>query len=59
VQALKALGEDRIDAGVMKILRSKLDGRDRIRALREARYVTSWVYEVIKKLSAKEGARHA
>ncbi len=59
VQALKALGEDRIDAGVMKTLRSKLDGRDRIRALREARYVTSWVYEVIKKLSAKEGARHA
>lgn len=59
VQALKALGEDRIDARVIKTLRSKLDDKDRIRALREARYVTSWVYEIIKKLAVKEGARHA
>jgi hypothetical protein len=54
VQALKALGETRINEEVIKTLRLKFDDKERARAVREARYVTSWVYEIIKRLSAKK-----
>lgn len=54
VQALKALGENNIDDKVLMILRSKLDEKDFARAAKEARYVTAWVYEVIKRLALKE-----
>jgi len=59
VQALKALGEIRINDEVIKALRLKLDNKERSRAVREARYVTSWVYEIIKRLPSKKGSRHA
>ncbi|MFZ2959447.1 MAG: DUF6088 family protein [Candidatus Ozemobacteraceae bacterium] len=59
VQALKALGKVRIDDPVMEILRAKFDLKERSRAEREARYVTSWVYEVIKHLSTKNEGAHA
>ncbi len=59
VQALKGLGENGINDGVIKTLRLKFDNKERSRAVREARYVTSWVYEIIKRLPAKKGARHA
>lgn len=54
VQALKALGEDRVNDGVLKTLRLKFSDEERARAVREARYVTSWVYEIIKRLPAKK-----
>jgi hypothetical protein len=59
VQALRSLGAGRVDDTVLAALRSKLDARERARALREARYVTSWVYEVIKRLAAEQGAPNA
>ena len=59
VQALKAMGEARIDDAVMETLRAKLEPRERSRAAREARYVTSWVYEIIKRLSIIDEASHA
>ena len=59
VQALKALGEIQINDGVIKTLRSKLDDKEQSRAVREARYVTSWVYEIIKCLPTKKRTRHA
>lgn len=52
VQALKTLGQANVDTKVLATLRSKLDARDLKRAIREARYVTSWVYEIIKRLTA-------
>lgn len=55
VQALKSLGKDRVDIEVMERLRRKLDRKERSRAVEEARYVTAWVYEVIKRL-AEEGS---
>lgn len=58
VQAIKALGEAHVDDQVMKTLRIKLDVKDRTRAIKEARYVTSWVYEIIKRLTVEE-APHA
>lgn len=54
VQALKTLGSARVDNEVLKKLRARLNEHDRTRALREARFVTSWVYEVIKQVAAKE-----
>ena len=59
VQALKALGENRINDGVIKTLRLKFNNKERSRAVHEARYVTSWVYEIIKRLPTKKGTHHA
>ena len=59
VQALKTLGENRIDEPVMATLRAKFDKKERARAVREARYATSWVYEIIKRLAAEAELRHA
>ena len=55
VQALKTLGQERIDDRVMAKLRKQFDARERACAAREARYATVWVYEAIKRL-AREGA---
>lgn len=55
VQALKTLGRERIDDNVRATLRKQFSDQERARAVREARYATAWVYEVIKRL-AREGA---
>lgn len=59
VQALKTLGQGQVDDAVVERLRSRLDARERARAVREARFVTSWVYEVIRRLAADKEATHA
>jgi hypothetical protein len=51
VQAIKALGQKHITPEVLKKLREKLTGKEKNAALHEARYVTGWVYEVIKKIA--------
>jgi hypothetical protein len=51
VQALKTLGEKNVNRSTMTTLRKKLSETERKRAVREARYVTSWVYERIKQLA--------
>ena len=50
VQALKALGEKNVNETTLETLRKKLNKKDLKRALREARYATTWVYEVLKRL---------
>lgn len=59
VQGLKALGEDGVAPATLAKLREKLDARDIRRAVREARYATAWVYEVIKRLATEPEAPHA
>ncbi|HOH52271.1 MAG TPA: DUF6088 family protein [Candidatus Hydrogenedentes bacterium] len=59
VQALKALGREHVDDTVLAVLRDRLNARERTRAVREARYATSWVYEVIRRVTAGEGGSHA
>ena len=54
VQALKSLGKSGIDVAVMTALREKFSTQELNRALREARYATSWVYNAIKHLAADE-----
>lgn len=56
VQALKALGKDRTGEAEITKLCSKLNEQERACALREARHVTSWVYEIIKHIAHKESA---
>jgi hypothetical protein len=59
VQALKTLGEDHVNESVLATLREKLDPPELSRAVREARYVTSWIYEIIKRLAAEDKSPHA
>lgn len=59
VQALKTLKQDHIDDTVLAALRARLNAQERMRAAKEARYATSWVYEIIKRMVAQETAPHA
>ena len=59
VQALKTLGETRIDEQTFAALRAKLSPADRRRAAEEARYATTWIYETIKRLATEETAANA
>jgi hypothetical protein len=59
VQALKTLGEGSVDERVLATLREKLDQSERNRAIREAKYVTSWIYEIIKRLAAEDKKSYA
>jgi hypothetical protein len=52
VQALKTLGEERIDDSTIAVLTEKFDAKERARAVCEAKHATAWVYEVIKRLNA-------
>lgn len=55
VQALKTLGEKNVNRSTISKLRNRLSATERKRAAREARYATSWVYEIIKKLAQESG----
>lgn len=59
VQALKALGESNVSQLTLTKLGKKFNAKERDRAVREARYVTSWVYEIIKRLAADSELRDA
>ena len=50
-QALKTLGQAHVNEQVMNMLLEKYSADDLNRAIREARYVTSWIYEIIKNLA--------
>lgn len=51
VQALKTLGKAHVDESVVAAVGRVMDARERARARREARYATSWVYEIFKRLA--------
>ena len=59
VQALKTLGTDQVDNQVLATLRKQFTAQERTHALREAQYVTAWVYAVIKRLAAGENKPQA
>lgn len=50
VQALKALGKDNIDEGVVKKLQGTLTDAEKKAMLFEAKAATSWIYEFIKQI---------
>lgn len=59
VQALKALGRERVDDAALARLGAAFGRRELDQALREARYATAWVYEVIRRLAAAKEDGHA
>jgi len=50
VQALKALGKERIDEQVVASLRKQLDEKTRKKILKETVTATGWIYETIKQI---------
>jgi len=54
VQALKALGKERINAEVIALIRSQLDEKTRKRVLRETVTATGWVYDAIKRICRED-----
>ena len=50
VPAIKALGKEHIDPVIIDKLRQWLDPKLRARLLQDTRMVTSWVYEIIKRI---------
>jgi hypothetical protein len=54
VQALKSLGENGIDSSAISTLREKFSNQELSLALNEARYITAWVYNIIKKLAKED-----
>jgi len=54
VQALKALGKDRVGSSVVATIRQQLGPTACARILRDTRAVTGWIYEIIKQV-CREG----
>jgi len=54
VQALKALGKERIDDNIIALIRSQLDEKTRKRVLRETVTATGWVYDAIKRICRED-----
>jgi len=52
VQALCHLGRERVGDDVVRRLRTRLSESDRKALLKDTRYTTDWVYEVIKKIAS-------
>lgn len=59
VQALKALGERQVNDATLATLRAKLSDAERARAVREARYTTTWIFGAIKRMAEMDPASHA
>lgn len=55
VQALKALGQDRVDDAVVATLRKQLDETACRRVLKDTVTATGWVYETIKRVCGERG----
>ena len=55
VQALKALGKERIDDTVIATLRKQFDEATSKRMLRDTVTATGWVYDAIKRVCAERG----
>ena len=52
VQALRHLGQDRVDDSVVSQLRDRLCPSDRKALVRDARYTADWIFEVANRIAA-------
>jgi Family of unknown function (DUF6088) len=55
VQALKALGKERVDNAVIAAIRKRLDAKTCERMLKDARSSTGWIYQAIKQMCGARG----
>ncbi|MBI1916901.1 MAG: hypothetical protein HYS12_19510 [Planctomycetes bacterium] len=60
LQALRHLGKDAVDATVVRRIRKALSSREWSQLLRDARYTTDWIAEVVRKIAEDqtEGVSH-
>jgi len=50
VQALKTLGEKNLNEKETSTLASHIEEKEKKKILQEAKYVTDWIYEVLRKI---------
>ena len=50
IEALKTLGKDRVDDGIILSLRNRLPEVEKKKMLEEATGVSEWIYAVIRKV---------
>ena len=50
IQAIKALGKDKITSDVIEKIRSLTTDKEKEQMFIESKYATSWIYDVIKKI---------
>lgn len=50
VQALKALGKDRVDEAIIKAIKEKIEPNKFVKILNDTKSSTVWIYETIKKI---------
>lgn len=53
VEALKTLGKDRVDDGIISSLKNRLPEEEKKKMLEEATGVSEWIYTVIRKVCAE------
>ncbi len=56
VQAIKALGRERIDHDISEKIREYFNQAERAKILRDTQYVTGWIYELIKDIFCEENS---
>ena len=54
IQALRYLGSDSIDDAVISRLRRRLSAKQRQQLLRDARYTTDWIADIVRKIGASD-----
>ena len=55
VQALRHLGRDGVDQTVIDYLRKRLTPSERKALIRDARYTSDWIFEILKRIAAEQG----
>ena len=53
IEALKKLGKDRVDDGIIFSLRNRLPEEEKKKMLEEATGVSEWIYAIIRKVCAE------
>jgi hypothetical protein len=56
VQAIKALGKGRLDAGQIKKIEGLLTANEKAALLADGKYMTNWVFEAVKTICKGEAA---
>ena len=58
-QALRYLGNDSIDDAVVSRLRRRLSAKQRQQLLRDARYTTGWIADIVRKIASDDRVEEA
>lgn len=56
IQALRHLGQRHVDANIEALLKNRLNSKDKKNLAKHIRYAPTWIREVIRRLTAEQGA---